>query len=50
MGPDASSEDAPASQRVPTRMDIERIAQLVYQMMLQDFAIERERGGWERAL
>ena len=49
--PDAAqAEDAPREQNVPTRIDVERIAQLVYQMMLRDLAIERERGGWTRAI
>ncbi|MBV8719896.1 MAG: hypothetical protein JO020_21900 [Chloroflexi bacterium] len=48
--PAAQPENAPPSQNVPTRVDIERIAHLVYQMMLKDLAIERERGAWERAI
>jgi hypothetical protein len=32
------------------RIDVEQVARLVYQLMLQDQAIERERGAWRRAL
>jgi hypothetical protein len=31
-------------------IDVEQVARLVYQLMLQDQAIERERGAWRRAL
>ena len=31
-------------------VDVEQVARLVYQLMLQDQAIERERGAWRRAL
>jgi hypothetical protein len=31
-------------------IDVEQLARLVYQLMLQDQAIERERGAWRRAL
>lgn len=48
--PAVQADDAPLNQNMPTRIDIERIAHLVYQMMLQDLAIERERGGWQRGI
>jgi hypothetical protein len=31
-------------------IDVEQVARLVYQLLLQDQAIERERGAWRRAL
>ena len=31
-------------------IDVEQVARLVYQLMLRDQAIERERGAWRRGL
>ena len=31
-------------------IDVDQVARLVYQLLLQDQAIERERGAWRRAL
>ena len=47
---DVESEDASREPRVPQRVEVEHIAELVYELMLRDLAIERERGGWERAI
>jgi hypothetical protein len=48
--PGVEMEAAPRDARVSQRIDVEYVAQLVYEMMLRDLAIERERGGWERAI
>jgi hypothetical protein len=47
-GFEAPTEDLSREPRVHDRIELERIAELVYQMMLRDLAIELERGGWER--
>jgi hypothetical protein len=49
-GLEAAAEDSSREPRAHDRINVERIAELVYQMMLKDLAIERERGGWERAI
>jgi hypothetical protein len=48
--PGIELKGAPRDTRESQRVDVEYVAQLVYEMMLRDLAIERERGGWTRAI
>jgi hypothetical protein len=42
--PDAGPEEASRDERAPRRIDLERLARLVYQLLLNDLTIGRERG------
>jgi hypothetical protein len=42
--PDAGPKEASRDERAPQRIDLERLARLVYQLLLNDLTIGRERG------
>ncbi len=48
--PDDDLEEGARDLHGAMRIDVEQIARLVYQLMLQDRAIEHERGAWRRAI